>query len=190
MTDEEITNKLAKLGYTKLWLDYGVLTMERLIAQEQEFNNGNDKNTEHYRYRTFRDYLSSKTKLSDMEFDNFLELTMHDQDPLMAGSAAADLFRMVDLMPFQFQKLCKVIGHFGEWTSKVILRQTLLRELKHSELTADLFTKCMENGDSVVHEYLLGIANLAQLQELAIKGRNKGIRNVATQKIRSIKSKK
>jgi hypothetical protein len=67
MTDEELTNKLAKIGYTKLWLDYGVLTLDYLIAQEQVFDNSEDKNTEHYRYRTFIDYLICKKELSDTE---------------------------------------------------------------------------------------------------------------------------
>jgi hypothetical protein len=186
MTDKELTNKLAKFDYTNLWLDYGVLTIEHLIAQEQEFDNCNDKNTEHYRYGTFRYYLSSKTKLSDIEFDNYLKLTMDDKDVFMAGSATADLFSMIDLTQFQFQKLCEVIGHFGKWTNKVVIRQVLLRELKQRELTADLFRKCIENGDSIVHEYILEIANIAQIQELAIKGKNKKIRNIATEKLKKL----
>jgi hypothetical protein len=57
----------------------------------------------------------------------------------MAGSAAVDLFNKVDLTNYQFEKLCKTIGHFGEWTEKVVTRQTLLRQLKLSKLTTDLF---------------------------------------------------
>jgi hypothetical protein len=185
MTNKELTNKLAKFDYTNLWLDYGVLTTEYLVAQEQEFDNCDDKNTEHYRYGSFRHYLSSKTKLSDIEFDNYLKLTMDDKDTLMAGSAVADLFNMIDLTPIQFQKLCEVIRQFGEWTHKVVIRQTLLRKLKQGELTTDLFRECIENGDSVVHEYLLEIANTVQLQELTTKGKNKKIKNIATEKLKN-----
>jgi len=52
MTDNELTKKLAKLGYTRLWLDYGILTIEHLIEQEQTFDNSDDQNAGHYRYRT------------------------------------------------------------------------------------------------------------------------------------------
>ena len=130
MIDKELENQLAKLGYTHLWLDYGILTLKYLLAQEQEFDHGDDKYPEHYRYRALRDYLISKNKLSDIEFDNYLKLTLLDEDPVMAGSAAVDLFRMIDLSELQFQKLCTTIGHFGAWTNRVVIRQTLLAQLK------------------------------------------------------------
>jgi hypothetical protein len=183
MTDKELIDKLAKIGYTTLWLDYKILTIDYLAEQEQFFDNSDDQNTEHYRYQTFRHYLSSKDKLSDIEFDNYLKLTFEENDPLMAGSAAADLFNKLDLTNFQFEKLCKTIGHFGEWTEKVVTRQTLLRQLKLSKLTTELLKECIVNGDSVIHEYILDIADLNQLQELTINGKNKKIRNIASEKV-------
>jgi hypothetical protein len=93
-------------------LDYKILTIDYLVEQEQIFDNSDDQNTEHYRYQAFRHYLGSKDKLSDIEFDNYLQLTFEDNDPLMAGSAAVDLFNKVDLTNYQFEKLCKTIGHF------------------------------------------------------------------------------
>ena len=186
MTNEELTNKLTKFGYTNLWLEYGILTIEQLIAQEQEFNNCDDRNTEHYRYGTFYYYLCSKTELSDVEFDNYLALTMNDKDTIMAGSAAADLFRLIDLTQSQFQKLCTTIRHFGEWTTKVVIQQKLLMKLKQSELTDDVFMECIENGDAAVHEYLLEITNIVQLQKLVVKGKNRKIRNIATEKLKKL----
>ena len=183
MTDKELTDKLAKIGYTILWLDYGVLTIDYLIQQEQVFDKSDDQNTEHYRYQTFRHYLSSKSKLLDIEFDNYLRLTFEDNDPLMAGSAAVELFNKTDLTQQQFKKLCKTIGHFGVWTEKVVTRQTLLRQLRTSKLTSELFKECVVNGDSVIHEYILDIADLNQLQELVINGKNKKIRNIANEKL-------
>ncbi|MCC6761949.1 MAG: hypothetical protein IT252_12080 [Chitinophagaceae bacterium] len=186
MTDKQLKNKLSKIGYTTLWLDYGVLTIDYLIEQEQTFDNSDDQNTEHYRYHTFRHYLSSKNKLSDIEFDNYLELTFADNDQLMAGSAAVDLFTKVNLTDFQFEKLSKSIGHFGEWTEKVVTRQTLLRQLKASKLTTALFRECLVKGDSAIHEYILDISDLNQLQELAINGKNKKIRNIASEKVKRL----
>ena len=183
MTDKELTDKLAKIGYTILLLDYGVLTIDYLIQQEQVFDKSDDQNTEHYRYQTFRHYLSSKSKLLDIEFDNYLRLTFEDNDPLMAGSAAVELFNKTDLTQQQFKKLCKTIEHFGVWTEKVVTRQTLLRQLRTSKLTSELFKECVVNGDSVIHEYILDIADLNQLQELVINGKNKKIRNIANEKL-------
>jgi hypothetical protein len=61
MTDKDLNDKLAKIGYTTLWLDYKILTIDYLVEQEQIFDNSDDQNTEHYRYQAFRHYLGSKT---------------------------------------------------------------------------------------------------------------------------------
>ena len=50
-------------------------------------------------------------------------------------------------------------------------------------LTTDLFKECIVNGDSVIHEYILEIADLNQLNELVINGKNKKIINIATEKV-------
>jgi hypothetical protein len=190
MTDKELKKKLAKIGYTTLWLDYGVLTIDYLTEQEQNFDNSDDQHTEHYRYHTLRRYLSDKDILSDIEFENYLSLVFEDNDQLMAGSAAADLFNKIDLTDFQFEKLCKLIGHFGVWTEVVVSRQSLLRKLKAGNLTKELFRECLVNGDSVIQEYIVDIADLNQLEELAKNGNNKKIRNIATEKVQRLKRQK
>jgi hypothetical protein len=159
------------------------LTVDYLVEQEQTFDNSDDYNTEHFRYQTFRRYLNSKDKLSDTEFDNYLRLAFSDNDSLMAGSAAVDLFKMVGLTDFQFEKLCKTIGYFGGWTEKIVIGQTLLRQLKANKLTTELFKECLKNDDIAVHEYILDIADLNQLQELALNSKNKKIRNIASEKV-------
>jgi hypothetical protein len=42
MTDKELADKLAKIGYTTLWLDYVFLTIDYLAEQEQTFDNSDD----------------------------------------------------------------------------------------------------------------------------------------------------
>ena len=186
MTDKELTDKLVKLGYTTLWLDYKVLTIDNLITQEQAFDNSTDKNQEHYRYQTFKQYLDSKSQLSEIEFDHYLSLTFQDNDPIMAGSAAAYLFNRPDLNDSQFERLCELMRHFGEWTGKVVTRQKLLRRLRVTNLTTDLFKECILYGDSVIHEYILNMADLDQLQQLAIVGKTKKVRNIANEKLNKL----
>jgi hypothetical protein len=187
MTDKELKNKLAKIGYSTLWLDYGILTIEYLIEQEDVFDNSDDQNTEHYRYSTFRQYLNSKNNLTDKELDNYLRLTFADSDTLMAGSAAVNLFNNIDLTDQQFIKLCNSIGHFGEWTERIVTRHTLLRQLRTNKLTDDLFNECIENGDSIVQGKILDIAETNQLELLAFKGKNKKIRNTALERLKRLK---
>ena len=185
MTEKELTNKLAKFGYTNLWLNYGILTIQQLISQEQEFDNSEDKNTEHYRCGTFVEYLHNRVKLSDAEFNNLTALILQDEDELMANAITVTIFETIELTDNQFEKLCATITHFGDRSEK-IMRYRLLRKLKHSELTDELFRECIENGDWVVHEHILEIATIIQLQELTIKGINKRIRNVATEKLKKL----
>ena len=185
MTEKELTNKLAKLGYTNLWLNYGILTIQQLISQEQEFDNSEDKNTEHYRCGAFVDFLQNRIKLSDTDFDNLIVLILQDEDESMANAITVTIFETIELTDSQFEKLCATIMHFGDRSEK-IMRYRLLRKLKHSALTDEFLKECIENGDRVVHEHILEIANIIQLQELTIKGRNKRIRNVATEKLKKL----
>ena len=182
MTDKELIKKLDKLGYTKLWLTSGILTIEELIKQEQLFDNHDDKNIEHFRYNALKSYLANKSKLSDIEFDNYIKLTFNDNDNQMAGTATVDLFKTNTLTDVQFEKLCDAVRQFGEWTEKVIKRQRLLRRLRHKQLTNDLLIESIESDDSIIQEYIIDIADISQLQEIAIKGTNKRIRNLARDK--------
>ncbi len=182
MTDKELENKLAKIGYSKFWLDCGVLTISSLSEQEELIDLSEDKNPEHYRYKTLRQFINSKKQLTDEEFENYLKLTLNDPDEILGGSATVDLFNDVDLTDIQFQRLCESVGQFGKWTINIIRRHNLLRKLKSSKLTNELFTECMNSGDNVLHEYLIDIADINQLQDLIKGGLNRRLRNLASEK--------
>lgn len=49
---------------------------------------------------------------------------------------------------------------------------------------------CITKGDSVIHEYILDFADLEQLKEVKIGGKNKDIRNFAAEKIRRMTKQK
>jgi hypothetical protein len=136
-TEKELSDTLARLGYSSSWLNYGVLTIELLIEQDQAFLTSDDENTEHYRYKTFNRYLHSKQQLTDIEFDNYLELTLSDKDLTMAGSAMKSLFTEINLTDNQFEKLCHTIRHLGKWTEKVIAAQKLKRASKTTQTNND-----------------------------------------------------
>ncbi|MBS1666163.1 MAG: hypothetical protein JST58_02190 [Bacteroidetes bacterium] len=186
MTENKIANSLERLGYTTLWLDYGVLSIEYLDSQTQTFDKGIDSNNEHYRYNTLKHYLSSKDKLSDNEFDNYLQLVMNDSDRAMAGSAASDLFNKVSLTDSQFDKLCTAIKEFGSWTEKIITRHQLLRKLNSHNLTDAQFEECLTKGDNIVQEFIIDKLNISQLKEIEAKGNTKKIRNIASSKLKNV----
>lgn len=187
MTEKELTAKLTKLDYSILWIYYGVLTVEYLNEQLNIFENSKDQNTEHYRYAAFKKYLSSRNELSDKELENYIKLAVSDNDSVMAGSAVVNLFHEIELTDEQFQMLYHSVSHFGKRIEKIVLRQQLLRKLKNDKLTDDLFTKCIETGDAVIQQYLITISDINQLEQLNKKGFTSKVRNMASEKIKSLK---
>jgi len=183
MNHQKLNESLSLLGYTVKWLDYGLLTQELLSEQLHAFRSGDDKNTEHYRYGAFRNYLRTKETLTDVEFANYTQVASSDQNQVMAGAALIDLFTKIRLSDDQFDKLIAHLKALGDWPENMINRHTLLRKLKQQKLTDALFRECFEKGDNVVQEYLVGIADREQLQVLALEGRTKKIRSMALEQL-------
>ncbi|MFD0939534.1 hypothetical protein [Pedobacter boryungensis] len=122
-------DRLLKLGYTNLWIDLGLLTKQVLNEQLKEFDKSDDKNTEHYRYETFRKFLTIKKILTDNELSNYIKVAKSDEDEIMANSAILDILTEIELTNFQFDKVCSEIEELGLGPSaqKTISQQKLLR---------------------------------------------------------------
>lgn len=181
MTEQELAAKLEKLGYTRMWLEYGVLTEELLLEQDRLFDRGEDQHTDHYRYSTCKQYLREKETLTTSELEHFFALLQQDPDTYMAGSAVIDVFNRIELTDEQFTWFVGKVVALGDWTEKTVLRQTFLRKLRKGNLAEDLIRDCIINGDAVVQNYLLENCSLdqPQLEELSIHGKNKQIRTDA-----------
>ncbi len=182
MNDQELSDYLSMLGYNMKWLENGLLTKELLSAQVHTFQHAEDKNPEHYRYACFRNYLADKERLTDEELARYIGLAMADEDRAIAGAALVDVFK-TQLTHTQFHTLITQLEALGTWTSTVIARQILLRRLSQEVLTEALFEECFAQGDNVVQEYLIHVANREQLHILASKGRTKRIRSMALERL-------
>jgi len=178
--------KLQKLGYTKKWLELGLLTNQELELQIEEFDKSEDKNTEHYRYKTFKKYLTNKKVLTDRELDNFLNLSNSEKALSMSIAAKLDLFRDIELTDIQFNKVCKEIFELGASVQKIVIRQRLLRRLKKENLTEQLFEEIVTSNDSVTQSYILNLSNKSQLKELIENGATKEIKKKATEKLNKL----
>lgn len=185
--DKVVSENLLLLGYTKQWLAFGLLTVDDLNAQCERFWTGEDTHAEHYRYGTFRRYLATKKLLSDEELANYFHLILADDDGMMAGAAAQDLFSLISLTDSQFQYTCEKIDALdGEWKIRLLTRQKLLRVLQKNGLSPDLFTDCLRNGDKIVQEFIIDLADKQQLAELAANGITKKVRSLATARAKRI----
>lgn len=120
VNSENIKSKLIRLGYTKSWLLFNVLTVEILEKQLSEFDKGEDTNEEHYRYKTFCSYLGLQTSLNNETVDHLISLLKNDTDQTMACSASIKLLEHDALTNEQFYKVQLYVKGFGEWVSRHI----------------------------------------------------------------------
>ncbi len=135
--------KLSKLGYTKKWIRYEFITPEIFEKQLNHFLASEEKVQENYRFTSFVTWLDSKEKISDRELANFVELATEDSNEHMAGSAVKELIESPKITDKQFENLKIQFETFGDWTKKVVLRETLIRRLNNEELTVELFEECL-----------------------------------------------
>lgn len=136
--------ELEDLGYTQKWITYGVLSNEVLQFQVTEFARGEDINTEHYRYETLMNWIRQKDRITDLEIEQFFELALEDPNELMTGSAASSLFVSRIIKDDQFEKIKDYyLPKFGDWTTKLIEREVLKKEILKGELDVETFQKCV-----------------------------------------------
>ncbi len=64
----DLDKSLKILGYTKQWINFGIIDEDILSKQISLFNISDDKNEEHYRLGAFRSYFDCKKSFSDTEY--------------------------------------------------------------------------------------------------------------------------
>ncbi|MES2133138.1 MAG: hypothetical protein V4506_12400 [Bacteroidota bacterium] len=119
---------LALLKYDQLWLDYEILTLDLLLKQANEFKNGKDENTEHYRYATFKNYLQTQSFLSEQLITNLIDIIKIDSDISMASSMAINLLKTKTLTESEFNTVTDFLKRsFSNNMQKYIDRETVSR---------------------------------------------------------------
>lgn len=108
------------LGYTQKWLEYLFITESELEAQIEKYNSSDDKNSEHYRYRTLQKWIQSKQEFSNQEIEQFIEIATEDSDLMMSGAAYKILISSSKINEKQFDLLASNFSYFGEWTNRVL----------------------------------------------------------------------
>jgi hypothetical protein len=171
------------LQFSDSWLMLGLLSEDKLCKLGHEYEQSDDKNTEHYRYRIFQEYLSSHRPLSASMAEALYELGAEDPDPVMGGAMMRDI---VSLAECPVNLLEKASASGEKHLVKAAKRRTLLSELS-SRLTAEVFTRCLESRDAIIQWELLGRSELSRkhLEQIAESGANRAVRNVAAERLRA-----
>jgi hypothetical protein len=171
------------LGLSARWLRLGLLTEKGLCALGDEYEASEDKSTEHYRYRVFREYLDSHWPLPAQMAEALYELGKDDPDRTMGGAMMRDVLDLAECPP---QVLRQASASGERHLVRAVGQKRLLAELR-SGLTAELFARCLASRDSVVQRELLARPELSrgQLEELAESGSSRAVRNMAAERLRA-----
>ena len=81
------------LEFSQEWIDLGIITPAKLSHIEAEWAASDDRNTEHYRWRAFLDFIKSKGSLDAVTARRLYNLGASDPDSAMGGSIMADILR-------------------------------------------------------------------------------------------------
>jgi hypothetical protein len=81
------------LEFNQAWVELGIITPEKLTRLAAEWARGEDTNTEHYRWRAFRDFIESKKVLDEHTAKALYNLGAQDPDLAMGGSIMAEILR-------------------------------------------------------------------------------------------------
>lgn len=171
-----------RLQFSDQWLRLGLLTEDEIRALGEEFEAGEDKNAEHYRYRVFQRYLSSHKPLPPQMAEALYELGREEPDPAMGGAMMRDI---VGLAECPASVLAQALATGEKHLVRAVRQRQLLTELGFG-LTEDLFARCLESRDGVIQRELLKRPELTrkQLEQLAAVGSNRAVRNMATERLR------
>jgi hypothetical protein len=182
MDEFKTARALSTLDYNPRWLESGLLDQALLEKQLIEYDQGNDRNTEHYRYAAFRRLLDAPPDFVDDELiDRYIELANLDADRGMAQAALGLLANSVRLTEQQLVRLEEDPAFDVPILQKIIKRSQLLRELDSASISNDLFDRCISQGDAQLEQKLLAKSGLSQQQveTLMLRGSNRAVRNVA-----------
>ncbi|KAF0250313.1 MAG: hypothetical protein FD167_295 [bacterium] len=176
---------LQKLGYHSLWLEYSFLNEQELTQQIADFCKSEDKNSEHYRYRTFRLFLSKQTVLDDASVQKYIELVQLDYDRSMAKSALINLVEFKGLSIDQLEYLSSHPAFADPVLQKKFSKVKLSNALESQTTSIDqnLFQQILAFKDFELQDRMIkkNALTTAQYELLAEKGTNKAIRNIAKQ---------
>jgi hypothetical protein len=185
----DVRKMLAVLHYDFKWLDYQFIDKQSLVKQISQYENGVDENKEHYRYLSFCKLLD-RSVIDDVMIDRFVELALLDEDQTMSDAVLAELVRHPGLTANQLSYLKTHPAFASQSLQNIVEQSQLLRELSSSELSDDLFSRCVLSSNAAIQRKLLKDARISkeQLQTLSNYGANRAIRNLATRQLGSRKS--
>jgi hypothetical protein len=85
-----------KLQLTQKWIDVGIITIEIFEVIREEYIRGEDQNSEHYRWKAFKEFIKANTCIKQEIFFAIDELGKSDPDYSMGRAMRFDLLKRSD----------------------------------------------------------------------------------------------
>ena len=106
---------------------------------------------------------------------------------ILFGTALIDLVRHPGLTEAQWETL--LTHPRMQELPRLVKRERLLKELRGPALTEEVFQRCTDEGDEVVHRAMLNLPDIPRgiVEALHERGANKAVRNIAGVMLRRLK---
>ena len=97
MKDDLIQDKIFnELQFTQEWVKLGIVNSENFLKLKRRYLEGEDTNTEHYRYAVFCDFLHNHKIITEKMFYRIYKLGKNDPDYAMGRSMSIKIIQHID----------------------------------------------------------------------------------------------
>ena len=179
---------LAAMGYSREWLELGVISEVGLRQQYADFCASDDPNTEHWRAAAWRRWLATDPSIDDETLPKLLELRDEGADGYdLAEDRLIMLIDYPGLSDPQFQRIAELRSLDSKALQKRHRRQSIRRRLAREGLSSTAREELRACEDAVAHGWWLEHEELGaeDVHWLSEFGANKAVRNRAKDLSRS-----
>ena len=183
----DLDAKLRALGYTRAWLDSGVLDDAEVHRQHAAFQIDEDQNPEHWRARTFAAFVDARAGFSDAQLAALVALTDAGPDGNdLRSHRLGELLRSERLTPEQLLDLPRWCPAVLSAPLQRVYRRMVLRLRLRREGAAACFAELQTAADAGLQLLALADPTLGrdQVLWLAEHGVNKQVRHVGRDQLR------
>jgi hypothetical protein len=104
------------LGFTIQWIDLAIITRTDLERIINEYEDSDDKNQEHYRWRVFDKFLDENRNFDEGTIRQLYQLTENDPD---AGAGCAMMIRVLGLPGCPIDLIMKAANGDKKYPAKI-----------------------------------------------------------------------
>lgn len=179
---------IRELHFHPRWFEYQLLPWSFFELQVERYHHGAEavwRSKEHHRYFAFQTVLASRSELSDVQLEQYIELCQLDEDEAMARSALVNLLSWHGLSKEQQVRLTVHPSFSFSVAQKIIWRNRMNAELQSKPLSDQVFSEILARRDPAMERQLVACDAISrnQLEVLAEQGMNRAVRNIAKNRL-------